>query len=206
MKKAKWFFWGCGIALVFGLWWWRLNVTMNEAIIIPDVYYQATETVPFGNNFYWSSNENPNGYTIQINDVQLKETEDFLVEFNAPDDYFPMKLEDGLSQSQYMYDIEVTIKNESNIDGMVQFVNWILIDKSIILRLDTSLLSLCEPSLSGYGSFKLPLGDQRTFHFPFIADPGVVNANSEELYARMKNFDFYLCLSQVPERRLIHIK
>lgn len=80
-----------------------------------------------------------------------------------------------------------------------------MIDNSIILRLDPTLLALCEPRLKNVGAFALPIGTEETFHFPFVADSSLVQADSQKLYERMNQRNFFLCISQIPERRLIQI-
>lgn len=38
---------------------------------IPDKIYQAGDFVPVGNNYFISPDENPDGYSVQVNDAKL---------------------------------------------------------------------------------------------------------------------------------------
>lgn len=113
--------------------------------------------------------------------------------------------ENALPPSEVVYLVTATVSNESNEDGMVQFSNFVMTSGSILLQLDGTLNNYSAPELANAGSFVLPVGKSRTFTFAFTPDSATVAADAKSLYQRMKTSEFYLCISLVPERRLIRM-
>ena len=85
----------------------------------------------------------------------------------------------------------------------MQFGNFMVTSGSILLQLDGTLNNFSAPELANAGSFVLPEGKSRTFTFAFTPDSATVAAGAKALYQRMESGDYYLCISQVPERRQI---
>lgn len=194
----------CLITLA-GLWFWQFQITQKERIQISDLTFQAGEAVPFGENFFWSNSENPNGYLIQVDSAEVKNVREFLEEKGSSwEDVFPTA-QDSLPPSEYMYLVTATVTNESNEAGAVQFANFVMTSGSILLQLDETLNNFSAPELENAGSFTLPMGKSRTFTFAFTPDIAAVAADAAGLYRFMESRTFFLCISQVPERRLIRI-
>lgn len=189
--------------LLAGLWFWRFQITEEERVRISNVVYSAGEAVPFGENFFWSNSENSNGYTITVDSAQTRNVREFLEENGTSWEEVYPETEYALSPSEVVYLVTATVTNESNADGMVQFSNFVMTSGSILLQLDGTLNNFSAPELANAGSFVLPIGKSRTFTFAFTPDSATVAADAKALYQRMETGDFYLCISQVPERRLI---
>ena len=68
------------LLVVAGLWFWRFQITEEERVQISDKVYSAGEAVPFGENFFWSNSENPDGYTITVDSAQTRNVREFLEE------------------------------------------------------------------------------------------------------------------------------
>ena len=184
---------------------WRFQITEEERVQISDVVYSAGEAVPFGENFFWSNSENSNGYTITVDSAQTRNVREFLEENGASWEEVYPETENALPPSEVVYLVTATVSNESNEDGMVQFSNFVMTSGSILLQLDGTLNNYSAPELANAGSFVLPVGKSRTFTFAFTPDSATVAADAKSLYQRMKTSEFYLCISLVPERRLIRM-
>ena len=193
------------LLVVAGLWFWRFQITEEERVQISDVVYSAGEAVPFGENFFWSNSENSNGYTITVDSAQTRNVREFLEENGASWEEVYPETENALPPSEVVYLVTATVSNESNEDGMVQFSNFVMTSGSILLQLDGTLNNYSAPELANAGSFVLPVGKSRTFTFAFTPDSATVAADAKSLYQRMKTSEFYLCISLVPERRLIRM-
>ena len=193
------------LLVVAGLWVWRFQITEEERVQISNNVYSAGEAVPFGENFFWSSSENPDGYTITVDSAQTWDVREFLEENGASWEEVYPETENVLSPSEVVYLVTATVTNESNEDGMVQFSNFVMTSGSILLQLDGTLNNYSAPELANAGSFVLPVGKSRTFTFAFTPDSATVASDAKALYQRMEMGEFYLCISLVPERRLIRI-
>lgn len=193
------------LLVVAGLWVWRFQITEEERVQISNNVYSAGEAVPFGENFFWSSSENPDGYTITVDSAQTWDVREFLEENGASWEEVYPETENVLSPSEVVYLVTATVTNESNEDGMVQFSNFVMTSGSILLQLDGTLNNYSAPELANAGSFVLPVGKCRTFTFAFTPDSATVASDAKALYQRMETGEFYLCISLVPERRLIRI-
>ena len=90
-------------------------------------------------------------------------------------------------------------------ERLPQFSNFVMTSGSILLQLDGTLNNYSAPELANAGSFVLPIGKSRTFTFAFTPDSATVAADAKSLYRRMEMGEFYLCISLVPERRLIRM-
>lgn len=191
------------LLVVAGLWIWRFQITEKERVQTTDVIYSAGEAVPFGENFFWSNSENPNGYTITVDSAQTRNVREFLEENGSSWEEVYPETEEALPLSEMVYLVTATVKNESNKDGKVQFGNFMMTSGSILLQLDGTLNNFSAPELANAGSFVLPEGKSRTFTFAFTPDSATVAAGADRLYRRMEKGDFYLCISQVSERHLI---
>lgn len=187
------------------LWFWRYQITEHEKVHITDVIYASEDIVPFGENFFWSNSENSNGYSITVDHAEVQPVRSFLEEHGTSWDSVYSLTKGELPPSEYVYLITATVMNSDNTDGQVRFGNFLVIDGAILLQLDSTLNSLSAPELANAGSFTLPVGKSRTFTFAFTPDAASVAANDKDLYQRMQNDVSYLCISQVPERRLIQV-
>lgn len=127
------------LLVIAGLWIWRFQITEKERVQTTDLIYSAGEAVPFGENFFWSNSENPNGYTITVDSAQTRNVREFLEENGSSWEEVYPETEEGLPLSEMVYLITATVKNESNKDGKVQFGNFMMTSGSILLQLDGTL-------------------------------------------------------------------
>ena len=140
-----------------------------------------------------------------MDSAYTRDVREFLEENGTSwEDVYP-EAEYALSPSEVVYLVTATVTNEGNEDGMVQFSNFVMTSGSILLQLDGTLNNYSAPELANAGSFVLPVGKSRTFTFAFTPDSATVAADAKALYRRMETGEFYLCISLVPERRLIRM-
>jgi len=205
MKKFRWLL----IAVVFigfAVLWLSGFINANQSkIIIDSEVYSPGETIDIGENYFMSAKENPNGYQITVESVDVKTVAEFLKEYGKPDDYVALVDEYGNKRPDYVYDIEISFTNESNVDGVISFANYSLFNKSLLLNYDARFLKAIHPELADAGSFKLKTGLKKTFHFTFTADESSLLIDRQKVNDRMLNDDFFLCISWFPARKLVKI-
>lgn len=169
------------LLVIAGLWIWRFQITEKERVQTTDLIYSAGEAVPFGENFFWSNSENPNGYTITVDSAQTRNVREFLEENGSSWEEVYPETEEGLPLSEMVYLITATVKNESNKDGKVQFGNFMMTSGSILLQLDGTLSQggspIANPPSDGSGGGSgfhciWPLPGVSLIYSPFNGYPG----------------------------------
>lgn len=146
---------------------------------IPDKIYQAGDFVPVGNNYFISPDENPDGYSVQVNDAKLLTYQQLFEQYNLDYHEYSRLDEYGNVESNYVYDIELNISNTDNTTGYIFFGRYLLVDKSLTLFYNSTIQALVYPELADVGSLRAGhriyrlapvarLADART-----VADPAV---------------------------------
>lgn len=205
MKRKKLILAAVLAAVVLGLWFMQYSRTGREAIIIPDKIYAAGETVDIGENYFYSVNEHPQGYSLTIKNAKVIPMKEFLTSNGKDDNYIPPMGENGLPRSEYVYQLEISFNNLDNTQGGIEFIKYLMLNQSIVLELDENLVGICQPNLKDYAAFKLKPGKEKTFLLPFVPSPSLILSDADGLYRRMQNSPFYLCVSQFPVRKLVEV-
>lgn len=173
---------------------------------IPDKIYQAGDFVPVGNNYFISPDENPDGYSVQVNDAKLLTYQQLFEQYNLDYHEYSRLDEYGNVESNYVYDIELNISNTDNTTGYIFFGRYLLVDKSLTLFYNSTIQALVYPELADVGSLKLKPGDNKTLHFFFTPSTGAVQKRVRKVEKMLTEDVFSLCVSEFPARLLIKIK
>lgn len=188
-----------GVFLVLCIWG---AIQTNQNKISPQVEtYSMGETVEIGKNFFADSVENPSGYTIQVNSVELANYEEFLISVGGDpaDSYFT----NGFPQ--YTYLVNVTIRNKENETGAIMALNYALCNQALKIPVDYYLWGLIDENFTGEPGFRLRTNSEMDITIPFTPDPLDTTANNEEIRRRMESEEFYFCVSEFPVRKQIQI-
>lgn len=173
---------------------------------IPDKIYQAGDFVPVGNNYFISPDENPDGYSVQVNDAKLLTYQQLFEQYNLDYHEYSRLDEYGNVESNYVYDIELNISNTDNTTGYIFFGRYLLVDKSLTLFYNSTIQALVYPELADVGSLKLKPGANKTLHFFFSPSTGAVQKRVRKVEKMLTEDVFSLCVSEFPARLLIKIK
>lgn len=172
---------------------------------IPDKIYQVGDIVPLGNNYFVSPDENPDGYSVQVNNTKLMTYQELFDEYDLNSQEYSRLDEYGNVKSNYVYDVELTISNTDNTVGYVLFGRYLLIDKSLTLFYDSTIQSLVYPEFAGAGSLKLDPGTSKTLHLFFMPSIGAIQKNEKKVEKMLAEDVFSLCISEFPTRLLIKL-
>lgn len=155
---------------------------------IPDKIYQAGDFVPVGNNYFISPDENPDGYSVQVNDAKLLTYQQLFEQYNLDYHEYSRLDEYGNVESNYVYDIELNISNTDNTTGYIFFGRYLLVDKSLTLFYNSTIQALVYPELADVGSLKLEARSQQNPSFLFYAEhwccPKKSKKSREDAYGR----------------------
>ncbi len=99
--------------LFFGAFSFRIWVVNAEALPQEEKIYNPSEWVPLKGDFFYSANENTNGYSIKLISAEMWTCEKFLEYFGKSADYLATN-----AKSDVLV-ILVHFKNEGNTDGGV---------------------------------------------------------------------------------------
>ena len=157
---------------------------------IPDKIYQTGDFVPVGNNYFISPDENPDGYSVQVNDAKLLTYQQLFEQYNLDYHEYSRLDEYGNVESNYVYDIELNISNTDNTTGYIFFGRYLLVDKSLTLFYNSTIQALVY----------------KTLHFFFTPSTGAVQKRVRKVEKMLTEDVFSLCVSEFPARLLIKIK
>lgn len=172
------------------------------------VYEQGVE-VEFGNNFYESSAESRDGYSIKVLSSRIVKTDDFLKENNIDKLSIPTDIDDPFIKyvPEYVVDVEVLLKNTSNNkdNGGIDLYYLSLAADDFKLQVNDNIWDALYPQLNASKRFKLRENTVETIHFPFAisyGDAEVTKAvSSDMLFVN----DYQLILSKYPMDMRVNI-
>lgn len=173
---------------------------------IPDKIYKAGDWVPLGSNYFVSADENPDGYSVQVNSAELLTYQQLFEQYDLDSHEYSRLDEYGNVKSNYVYDVELTISNMDNTTGCIFFGRYLLIDQSLTLFYDSTIQAIVYPEFADVGSLKLEPGASKTFHFFFTPSTGAIQKNARKVEKMLAEDTFSLCVSEFPTRLLIKLE
>ena len=166
--------------------------------------YSVGETVELGENFFSFASENPDGYSIAVNRVELVEYEPFLKSFGmTPEDF---GFTGAYTAPEYTYLLHVTITNTENEEGALMAINYALYNNALKIPVDFSLWGLMDERFTGEAGFRLRPNTQVEITIPFTPMPLDSGTDNTALSQRMEAGEFYFCVSEFPIRKMIFLK
>lgn len=167
--------------LVLFIYGMRVFYINNESFDVAEKkYMKKYEFAKIGENLFWDSNEQMNGYEVRVNDVRIRNESDAQV---------------------LLLDITVrnTNKNESDALGM-NFTNLKVSGDNILLPVDEENYVKENPELEGNMLISLRPESEMDFVLPYLWD------EKEEMNEEwIKKHRLVLVLSYYPEKRMIKL-
>ena len=110
------------VALVLCAWRiWYVNAT---AYSFETQEYGIGEWIPLNGDFFYSKEENTNGYSVRVREAEVVRYEDFMQRFGKPVDYLAENTQHDVIL------LTVDFKNENNTDGGVFIRDFNLLNEA----------------------------------------------------------------------------
>lgn len=166
--------------------------------------YSMGETVEIGSNFFVDASENPEGYSIRVNDARVVELEPYVTQLGG--DIKNFVYGDNSKPAKYTYLLDVTIRNTGNKDGGIIAQNYALYHDALKIPTDYVLWGLMDPEFPGTFGFSLQENTELDLTIPFTPMPIDTALNGKEVEKRMLADDFEFVVSEFPITKMIKIK
>lgn len=161
MKKRIFILLVIALTATWGVRFYMVNKDIEPPII--QVFAKGVE-VPIGKDFFYSSDEEMDGYTVTVLDADLVPAEEFLQGYDAGD-----QAEFLGNNTDYIYVVRVSIGNQYNpfIDEKgINLGSYYLIGTDYVLGLEDTCYQLANPDMPGT-SFSLQQETSMELILPF---------------------------------------
>ena len=178
---------------------------LNSTCEKPEIeIYESNVSVPVGENFYANASEDLDGFEFNVHNARIYTYEQYLDEFDLNND--SASKSEGYTP-QYVYDVEVTIRNvyNNNTDpqaAAINLVTTVLKSSNHQIQVNGELFSMLYPQLKGAYGFKLRPESEMTFHFPYTAIKEYDDTCDRNYY---ETEEFYLLISMYPVEKMIRV-
>lgn len=194
----------CLAAALLAIW----GISFANANNVPyrpmSEYYKIGNDLEIGLNFFDVAAENPDGYIIRVNNATVRDYRTYYKSLSGTVDEESFT-SIGASVPKYVYDVEVTLTNTYNTDGLIYLNRYELQCGAMTMPVDFEIWNLLTPQLEGNAVFRLKPGTTEVIHFPFVEQPMNSMAAPEKTNKTIETGTFYLCVSYCPTRKLIEL-
>ena len=192
------------LAVLTVLWIVQFNITNSRAIPQLVEYYEPGEYVEIGDNFYIDAIELLNGYSVKINGARLYEYEEFMIENGCEEELSNQKANNE-SYCEYIVVMDMNLKNVENYDGYIMALKYALYNGSLNIPVDFTVWGNIDKRFEGYAYLKLLPNSEVELLIPFVPMPADYETDSNEIFRRFLEEDFYFCISEFPVRKMIRV-
>lgn len=158
----------CSLVLIFVLGFRIYNVS-QEAIVAEEKIHEFNEEVDLGKNYFHSSEEIAEGYTITVLDSEILTLEDYTDKYDFDPSYIN-KNENASFPVTHIYEVKVKLKNVSNDYAGEQGINfgqYALLGVDYRLGLDFDAYAMSNPTMEGSLGVSVKKADEFEFILPF---------------------------------------
>lgn len=149
------------VALVLCAWRiWYVNAT---AYSFETQEYGIGEWIPLNGDFFYSKEENTNGYSVRVREAEVVRYEDFMQRFGKPVDYLAENTQHDVVL------LTVDFKNETNTDGGVFIRDFNLLNEAQSAYFNKSeiYMKIANPDLNSKALPSYCSELSISFHSPF---------------------------------------
>ena len=166
---------------------------LNDNTYFPDeTIYNIGEEVELNEDFFNTSTENSDGYTLKVIDSEIYSIDDFIVKYNVKNN--------NIKCFDYVYVVKANFKNISNDkigEAGINLSHYILQETSYITLMENDILSIVNNF--DQNSFSLYLNSEKEIMIPFaISKKGI---DIEHLI----NGKLQLVVSLYPNKKVIKL-
>lgn len=160
------------------------------------------EVVDIGDNFFIDKAEQPNGYSICVNSVELVNyTEIYKQNGSEPD----LEMFGDYPMPDDVYLLNITVTNKGNTDGVLFVMNYALYNGALKLTVDYVLWGLMDENYNNEYYLKLVPDSSADITIPFIPMPDDLATDKDEVNNRIKNESFLFEICDYPVRKFIEV-
>ncbi len=185
------------ILVIFAVWTVRFYIVNKSAIRSEVITYKTGELVPFDGDFFLTSSENTNGYSIKVNSLELIDYSELMAKY--------IEGYDELPAHTYCAMLNITVKNDGNSDGGINTIGMTLYDGALAIPIDYDIWQLIDERFMGF-TFRIRPNSEVELTIPYTAQLLDEAVNKKEVAKRLENDTFSLCISEYPKLKLIHVK
>lgn len=196
-KKAFVLFATVLILVILAVWAVRFYIVNKSAFRSEVITYETGEFVPFDGDFFLTSTENTNGYSIKVNSLELIDYSELMAKYK--EGY------DELSAHTYCAMLNITVKNDGNSDGGINTLGLTLYNGALAIPIDYDIWQLIDERYMGF-TFRIRPDSEVELTIPYTAQVLDEAVNKKEVANRLENDTFKLCVSEYPKLKLIDVK
>lgn len=161
------------VAAIFTAWgirFYNVNSQSEKQII---KIYNTGDTVPIGDNFFQTANEDNKGYEFTVIGGTVKTIEQFLKENGKEPDYITQLAPTAFVPS-YVYLLEVKVRNNGNTNKKgFNLVGMTLITSNLQLQVNDYMFDILYPKLAGMYGFAVRPDTEMTMYLPYAATKSI---------------------------------
>lgn len=182
---------------IWGTRVYRVNI---NAFHQKEKHYSMGEQVQLENNFFFSGDENTEGYSIKVNNARLENYSKFLKKYGETS-----LTSDKEVTPKYVCLLDVTVKNINNEKGYLNTIAFALFNGALQIPIDFELWNIIDKNIDGNTVLKLKKDSEVNITLPFVAQSLDEEMNSKELSKRLESEEFSFWVCDFPVRKLIDI-
>ena len=199
----------CAGAALIGAVGTRIAQVNANALVIPEVVYHMGDTVSLEGAFVGSPvDERTKGYSIRVDAAEVISPNEYASRYGKDPS---ARLGSPCDDNPCVLDLTMTFTNDGNTDetsGILGYL-WHAVDetRNFDYQLDQFILELSHPELNGSTKFRIAPDTSYTAHTPFagqVTGP-YFQGFEDTYYADITSRSFDLIVSNLPEKRIIHI-
>ena len=184
------------LAILTG-WAVRFYIVNKAAFRSEVITYETGEFVPLDGDFFLTSSENTNGYSIKVNNLELINYSEMMAKYKNGND--------ELSEHTYCAMLNITVKNDGNSDGGINTLVLTLYDGALAIPVDYDIWQLIDERYMGF-TFRIRPDTEVDLTIPYTAQLLDEAVNKNDVAKRLENDTFKLCVSEYPKLKLINVK
>lgn len=185
------------ILVILAVWAVRFYKINKSAFRSEVLTYNAGEFVPFDGDFFMTSSENTNGYSIKVNSLELIDYKELMAKYKDGYDEQP--------QHTYCAMLNITVKNDGNSEGGINTLGMTLYNGALAIPVDYDIWQLIDERYMGF-TFRIRPDSEVELTIPYTAQILDEATDKNEIARRLKNEEFKLCLSEYPRLKLIRVR
>lgn len=193
---------GCSLVLML-LWGFRIVDVSREATVAEEEIYDFNEDVDLGKNYFHSSEEIAEGYTITVLDSEILTLEDYTGKYDFDPSYINPDVNSSFPVT-HIYEVRVKLKNVANDhagEQGIDFSQYALLGVDYRLGLEYDAYAISNPTMEGSLGVSVKKGDEFEFVLPFAI------RNYSGLMKHILNNDTpFLQVTQYPVSNLLKIE
>ena len=187
------------VALVLCAWRiWYVNAT---AYSFETQEYGIGEWIPLNGDFFYSKEENTNGYSVRVREAEVVRYEDFMQRFGKPVDYLAENTQHDVVL------LTVDFKNENNTDGGVFIRDFNLLNEAQSAYFNKSeiYMKIANPDLNSKadGISVMP-GTEASLYMVYPTSGRADGVTYLEEQAGKEQIVMYLNVSLYPVKKCVH--